>query len=336
MELNLPPDAVTGSQVGVDLLADYLELAAFLADDAVVRTADIQQPLALDADGDADLNRELAGETDGVVAEGVVVDAVERIRGRRDALEAAYPFTLAEQGDILICELDENSLGHVAYVLCLVLSNLESVSPVLVGSGACPADDEVRRLREYFQYFATAALAAEVGGDAWSFGFPRPGGSGFLSKLTEIWAVLGDGRVEPQRGAPAQPKDDQVDVFAARPHRDGLPGFLFAAAQVATGKDARKKSLKAHLDAFRHRWFAAQPVTAIVPYMIVPFATDNEQFVDDVRVMGNVLHRLRVPCRVAEAGQLMHNAGARIEGYDRLAEAAQWVADYRKHAGAAA
>ena len=69
--------------------------------------------------------------------------------------------------------------------------------------------------------------------------------------------------------------------------------------------------------------------------MIVPFATADSQFVDDVRLMGNVLHRLRVPRRVAEAARLVE-AGVAIEGYDRLAEVARWVADYRNRAGAAA
>ena len=141
--------------------------------------------------------------------------------------------------------------------------------------------------------------------------------------------------MEPQTGAPRQPKDDQIDVFAARPHPDGLPGFPFAAAQVATGRNAREKSLKGHLNAFKGRWFGTPPVTDFIAYMIVPFATADDQFVDDVRVMGNVLHRLRVPRRVAEAARLVE-AGVGIEGYDQLAEVAQWVTDYRKRASAAA
>ena len=56
---------------------------------------------------------------------------------------------------------------------------------------------------------------------------------------------------------------------------------------------------------------------------------------DDVRVMGNVLHRLRVPRRVEEAARLIEE-GVTIEGYDRLAEVARWVAEYRHRAGAAA
>ena len=67
----------------------------------------------------------------------------------------------------------------------------------------------------------------------------------------------------------------------------------------------------------------------------VPFAADDTQFVDDVRVTGNVLHRLRVPRRAAEAGGLV-DAGVKIEGYDRLAEVAHWIAAYRQGAGATA
>ena len=118
-------------------------------------------------------------------------------------------------------------------------------------------------------------------------------------------------------------------------HPDSLPGFLLAVAQVATGANWRQKSLKGHLSAFKSRWFGTQPVTDFIPYMVVPFATADNQFMDDVRVMGNVLHRLRVPRRVAEAARLV-KAGVTIEGYDRLAEAARWVSDYRSRAGAAA
>ena len=60
-------------------------------------------------------------------------------------------------------------------------------------------------------------------------------------------------------------------------------------------------------------------------------ATSVCQFIDDVRVMGNVLHRLRVPRRVAKAAQLVE-AGETVEGYDRLTEAVQWVTDYRERA----
>ena len=104
--------------------------------------------------------------------------------------------------------------------------------------------------------------------------------------------------------------------------------------------------MKGHVGAFKSRWFATQPVTEFSVYMIVPFAVPDDQFVDRVRTLGNVLHRLRTPRRVAEAARLVEAGAAAagrtgsgsgrvsIEGYERLAEAARWVADYRAVAAA--
>ena len=327
----LPTDVVAGSSIDVDLAADYVELTAFFAADGTARTSDLANAASLGAAEDhVDVQAEMFdGE------EEIVSSAASRIQTRRDALGTAYPFVLDDRGEVLTCELNEESFGQTAYVLSLVLSNLRTVTPVLGGSDLHPDDVEVRRLREYFQYFATAALAAEVQGNAWSFGSPRPDGLGFLTKLEQIWAQLRDGFVGRQIGAPLRPQDDQVDVFVARMHPDRLPGFLLAVAQVATGANWRQKSLKGHLSAFKSRWFGTQPVTDFIPYMVVPFATADNQFVDDVRVMGNVLHRLRVPRRVDEAARLVED-GVTIEGYDRLAEIARWVSDYRTRTGAAA
>ena len=329
--LCLPIDDVTGASIDFDQAADFLELAAFFADDRKALVSDLANQAAIGAANDhADLDEEMCnGE------EELVSGTVKRMETRRRALDGAYPFKLDHDGNILTYIPIDDSFGKTAYVLSLVLSNLKALSPILDGSGIHPSDGEVARLRQYFQYFATAALAAEIQGHSWSFGFPRPDGSGFLDKLQRIWQTLGDGRVEAQAGAPRRPKDDQVDVFAARPHPDRLPGFPLAAAQVATGRNAKDKSLKGHLGAFRSRWFARQPVTEFVAYMIVPFAWADEEFVDNVRVMGNVLHRLRVPRRVAEARRLVEE-GATVEGYDRLPEAVQWVADYRRRAETAA
>lgn len=330
--LCFPIDEVTGASIDFDRAADYLELTAFFSGHSRALVSDLANQAGIGAaDDPADLDEEMQRGVEDLVS-----STVTRIENRREALgPGAYPFDLDTRGEILTCNLDrdslgltQDSLGHTAYILSLVLSNLGSLSPILVGSRLHPDEPETGQLRRFFQYFATAALASEIHGSAWSFGFPRPDGTGFLGKLKQIWQTLGDGLVEPQPGAPRQPKDDRIDIFAARPHPDRLPGFLLAAAQVATGADARTKSLKGHIGAFKSRWFARQPVTEFLVYMVVPFARTDDQFLDDVRVMGNVLHRLRVPRRVAEAARLV-NAGETIEGYDCLAEAARWVADYR-------
>ena len=59
--------------------------------------------------------------------------------------------------------------------------------------------------RHHLQCFAAAAIAAETGGSAWSFGFPRRDHSGFLAKLKEIWDVLKDGTVNPEEGRLRKP-----------------------------------------------------------------------------------------------------------------------------------
>ena len=330
--LCLPMDDVSGASIDFDRAADFLELSALFANDSTVLASDLVNQSGIGAEEDpVDLDEELeSGDED------LIGSTVTRIENRRESLgSTAYPFDVDARGEVLVCRLAEGSLGQTAYILSLVLSNLRALSPVLGDPRLHPDDHEVRRLREFFQYFATAAMASEIHGSAWSFGAPRPDGTRFLEKLRTIWQTLGDGSVERQPGAPRRPQDDQVDVFAARLHPDRLPGFLLAAAQVATGANAREKSLKGHLSTFKSRWFGRQPATEFLAYMVVPFAVAEDNFLDDVRVMGNVLHRLRAPRRVAEAAQLVE-AGETIEGYDRLAEAARWVVDYQGRARAAA
>ena len=318
----LPSDEFGGARPpNFDLAADYLELKAVFSEEKRSFSQDIVDALELDADSEfADVDDEMRNREE--VADG----AVARIISRKHALATTYPFELDDWGDEVSFVADESELGQAAYLVSLLLSNLRAVSPLLVGSEMHPSDEDVRTLRQWFQYFATAALAAEIGGQAWSFGFPRPDGTGFIGKLSEIWAELKDGSVGADTSAPAKPMDDQVDVFAWREQKDGLPGFLLAAAQVATGKGWRDKSIGYHIDrVFPSRWFARPPVTRMVSYHVIPFARPDEEFRDDVRLLGNVLHRLRVPLRVSEAVDLA-GSGAPIEAFDRLEEAAAWIA----------
>ena len=249
MPLYLPIDAVSGPSIDVDLAADFLELTAFFADDSTVLTSELANAATLGAAEDH-------GDLQGEMQEGeeeIVSSAVNRIETRQDALDSAYPFRLDSDGNLLWYEMDDESFGQAAYILSLVLSNLRAFTPMLDGSGLHPDCAEVGKLREYFQYFATAALAAEVQGEAWSFGFPRPGGSGFLEQagtdLGKSSATAGWSRRPEPRD---QPKDDQIDVFAARPQPDGLPGFP---SRRSAGRNRPKrlveKSLKGHMDAFK-------------------------------------------------------------------------------------
>ena len=322
LDLYVPLDELVGERRGSDTAADFLELAAFFAEDGFARISDVANEASIGADDEpTDLDDEMR---EGV--EELVSEVVQRIEDRGAALGSEYPFRLGRRGHILSYESAGDSIGQGAYLLSLVLSNLQT--PILYDSRLRPEEAEIRQLRQLFQYLGTAALAAEIQGIAWSFGFPRPDGSSFLGKLTEIWSTFDDGAVGRKPGASMSPKDDKVDVFAARLHPDRQAGFLFAAAQVATGGDWAQKSLLGHWDGFRHDWFLDEPVTRFIPYMIVPFAIDDLEFRGVVSRLGNVLHRLRIPLRVSEARKLV-DAGVEIEAYDRLQEVIDWVASYR-------
>lgn len=327
--LYVPLDELAGELRDPDSAADFLELAAFFAEDGFVRTSDVANEASIGADEEpSDLEDEMK---DGL--EEMKSEVIQRIESRHEVLGSAYPFWLDPNGDILTYEPVGESLGKAAYVLSLVLSNLHS--PVLSNSRLIPEKEEIPGLRRLFQYLSTAALAAEIQGVAWSFDSPRPDGSSFLGKLKEIWSTFEDGTVSRQPGAPERPKDDKVDVFAARLHPDRQPGFLLAVAQVATGKDWKDKSLLGHLDVFKQRWFADSPATRFIPYMIVPFAVADLKLRDHVRSLGNMLHRLRLPVRVSEARKLVE-AGVTIEAYDQLPAVVDWVASYRARAREAA
>lgn len=320
----LPADEFSGTNPpNLDLAADYLEMVAALSPVGQSYSSEIVDALEMTADREfEDVNDEI--EKREVAAAG----AVTRIRLRQRALGRAYPFETDESGSTVSFLAQTPDLGQAAYLVSLILSNLRAITPLLGESELHPSKEDEKALREYFQYFATAALAAEVGGRAWSFGFPRPDGSGFLAKLAHIWSDLKDGAVDPHPSAPASPKDDKVDVFAWREHADGLPGFLFAVAQVATGKDWKDKPIRSQVkDVFPKRWFSPVPVTEWIAYHVVPFARPDGDFRDDVLVLGNVLHRIRVPKRVLEAEKLSKQ-GLAIEAFDQLQAAADWVSNY--------
>ena len=319
-----PPEEVKGTQPpDLDLAADYLELKAVLSAEKRSYSQDIFNAMDMLADRDFDsVNAEMEER------DPILIDTVGRIQLRKNILKSTYPFKLDEQGDVLYFTAEKLNLAQTAYIISLLLSNLRELSPLLIDYKRNPSEKDKRRLREYFQYIATTAIAAEVGGRAWSFGFPRPDQSGFVEKLTEVWSVIKDGDVNPDPSAPSQAKDDGIDVFACREPKDGLPGYLLIAAQVATGKDWKEKSILADINhRFPKRWFGRQPATKMIAYHVIPFARPDETFRDDVLSVGNLLHRLRVPCRVLEAQDLIEK-GVSIEGFNKLEEAPVWIMDY--------
>ena len=312
-------------QPDFDLAADYLELKAVFSRDGHSLSTDITDMLEVASEDDyGDVATEIEAP-EKRVAHG----AVGRMASRQAALGDSYPFTFDRQRTVVsFAAVDKITLGQAAYLVSLILSNLSNITPILGESVLHPSPKEVHKLRLYFQYFATAAVAGEICGAAWSFGFPRPDGSGFMDKLNEVWAVLKDGTAKAARSSPRRPMDDKVDIFAWREQNDNLPGFLLVAAQVATGKNWKDKSLLGHVNrTFQARWFEPEPASKILAYHVIPFARPDQCFRDDVLVLGNVLHRIRVPRRVMEASALVEK-GVKVEAFDESKAAVDWLRTY--------
>ena len=323
--LYFPLDRMQTRNPDLDLGADYLELKAFFFHDVgVLINDDLNNHLSISDFGTQDID----------IQDAIISPIVERVSGRQRALGDSYPFELQQNGNVLVYRGGGHtgkklSNAQSAYMISLVLSNLNSMSPILKESGLTPDKSKIDDLRKFFQYFATAALAAEVNGRAWSFGFPRPDGSGFWNKLNEAWSVIKDGIPCKAAGVQNGAKDDQVDVIAVKMHPDNLPGFLFAVAQVATGKDWDNKGIRDYFhNVFERKWFAGRgPVSSVLVYHIIPFARPDDQLCWDCARLGNILHRLRVPYLVAEAERRVC-AHKEIEAFSLLPGATEWIECY--------
>ena len=321
-----PHDSLFGTNLDADCAADVCELAAFLDDGGSFLLSDLRNDIEIGQDEyeDVDAHNRMSSEP--------IDAAVAVIESRQKILGGAYPFELDDAGSTLTYSGNLN-WPRSAYLLSLVLSHLRALSPVLDTGNLQPSDAQVRELRDWFQKIAAPALAAELGGGlAWAFGHPRMDDLPFLRKLQEIWKEIDDGAVreEPPPGAPAQVKDDDIDVIAARPQPDGEPGFPIALAQVATGKGWASKSVRNHVqNVFFECWFVDRPASQVWSYHIIPFIIKAEVMRRQTLSLGHILHRLRLVRLLANAEQDVEGERIRSEGTEAFDHLILWLEAYR-------
>lgn len=322
----IPQDQLTGASPDFRLAADLIELTAWLASHKRALLTDLVA--ALEIGQDEYENLDVVIET----RDRITAETAGEIEYRARQLGEAYPFALDKRGSLLSFR-DGHNWGRTLYLLSLVLSHLSSEgSPVLEQAGLLPADAEVVLLRRWFQVCAAASIAAEIGGDAWTFGWPRPDGSAFLDKLKAIWGHLKDGSVreEPQPGSPCCVKDDEIDIIAARRSCDDSLGFPIILAQVASGKNWRSKPLRGHADyVFYPEWFSELPASQTLVYHVIPFAVDPVFVRRETRRLGHLMHRVRLCFRALEAHEAKRRGAAMtIEGIEAFDEVNDWTAAY--------
>lgn len=326
-----------------NLSADYIELTAYFSEASEAFFSVLIHAMQISTEQDrVNISSEVS------VREEIASETREVIRRRAELLGDVYPFSLGKGEDSLLYTGPGTSslslshacsLGQTSYMLSLVLSNLPPVGQVLDTNRVKVDKREIMKIRKYFQYIATAALAGEISGSAWSFGFPRLDGAKFQDALREVWRTLRDGEVNSSLVDSKITKDDKIDVIAARTHSDGYPGYLLAVGQVATGRNWKDSSIIEYVvrgGDFRTKWFLPQPVTDFICYNIVPFTfayfTEAErfEFSNLCLDLGNILHRLRIPYRVKEACLLHKEGKISIQEVDKLNEVVDWIKQYKE------
>lgn len=223
------------------------------------------------------------------------------LASRIDQLGSAYPFELSENGETLSLK-EEISPGAYIYLFCLLLSHPKK-GVVLNGKYLPKITNTTRDL---FQASSTLAAAGIVNGNAYSFGFPRPDGTGFLGKLKLVYEKFGEGKVVDSipKGASKRPKDEQIDVIAWKDRADGAAGKHYVLGQVASGDNWPGKTIKgAGITRFHGTWFgnpqiASQALAALfIPFCVIPDEGDSTQ--DRLHVLslefGDVYYRHVLP-----------------------------------------
>ncbi|KJS37093.1 MAG: hypothetical protein VR74_10170 [Hyphomonas sp. BRH_c22] len=263
----------------------------------------------------------------------LVVESAASVLTLRERLgRDGYPFSLDEAGARLTYIGVEN-WGRKSYLLSLFLSHLATVTDVLGQAERAPDGASVRNLRNWFQQMAAAILAAELRGMGWAFGWPRPDHTNFHTKMNQVWRAIGDGTLHdpPPQDAPQSIKDCEIDVVAARPNKDQMPGFQLAMAQVATGANWKDKSVRTMVDnAFFDFWFSRPPASQRTAYHIIPFVLSKRDSYWETLRLGHILSRLRL-CQLAHlAESLIALDQITSEGTDAFANFNSWAVQYRQ------
>ena len=255
------------------------------------------------------------------------------IRQREDYLGAAYPFEFNNSEEGLLLK-SKPQVGHVVYLFCLLLSNAKNAEIFELDTFSYELNNFVRDL---FQACATWAAAKVVSGSACSFGFPRPDGSNFLTKLREVYALFGEGQVRgiPLPGVSSSPKDEGIDVIAWAHRADAAAGRFYVLGQVATGGNWPSKSIVEYIAPFHENWFVDMPSSPATAALFIPYCitlTGNATLTEQIHILtrryGHVYYRYLIP-QLADEGYMLAqtDANVSIERTSDFVHIQSWVSD---------
>lgn len=277
------------------LLADWLEFKVLFSEHSVFRINDL---LRISDEDQEEENPDIAEQDS--INEQAVDAAIMEIRTRMDSLNSSYPFKLASEDTELILTSPpaDFSPGSYIYLFCLFFSHINRDDVII------PDPPDTNADRDIMQICATLAAAGDVNGNAISFGFPRPGNTGFLSALNKTYRSMGEGEIVDAipNGVSQHTKDAGVDVIAWSNTPDRAPGRTYLLGQVASGKDWETKSISGLIGPFHNTWFTRQPASTPIPAMFIPFCMDvkhtrelSEKIYYQTLIFGKLFYRYRLP-----------------------------------------
>jgi hypothetical protein len=252
-----------------DTFTDWLELSACLHPAGRIYLVDIER--AWEAQRQAQDSDYEGGELEFDNWLRPIIGCIER---RAKALGEAYPFELDDNADMLgyLAKLSDDHVGHVVYLLCLVISALPDSevmqTPTLVLDN---------KIRDQFQSCAAWAAAGFVGGSCHVLGWPRPERDPFIKALEHIYHVsMADGEAEVRKGrvpgASSAEKDAGIDIIAWKPRLDRMAGKIYLLGQVASGQNWRDKPVAPDVKSLHDNWFNFYPVSHAIPAIFIPYS----------------------------------------------------------------
>jgi len=308
------------------LLADWLELTAFVNPSGQTYLNDLVDALDLCWDQEAEIIHERDQLIDDI---GSII--AEEIGTRSRVLSNSYPFVVSRDGSSIVVH-EPLSDGSTTYLLCLILSH--ATRSDIVDKRMAPSQSDLHAARNaLFEGCATLAAAAICNGPSFRIGALRRGAGGLLDKLNEIWQLVGDGsvRTEPHDDAPQGVNDGGVDVIAFAPMPDRRSGSILLFGQAASGHNWDGKEIGERVKKrFSQDWFDPVPASPIRSATFVPF-----------RVLGDlhrlthghemIVDRLRLPYFAARARDLEANGIGPIECLDIIEDVRDWVNQQKDH-----
>ena len=329
-----------------EVLADWWEISALTHEFSEIGLSSL---IGRTDSGEA---RARESEDLGKDADNTSSQIIAEISSRSDALEASYPFSISDNGEILTFDAP-TEIGGQLYLLCLGFSHPNSSillsEPFL--EGLIRADP--RRL--LFESISAIGVAGFIQGNA------KILGTSILSDDPDevdlkkrkiirfqemIYNLVGDGtplgRIPP--GVSTMTKDAGIDIIAwKKTNRGDPPHAQYIIAQVASGENWKTKSAKSAEKEWHKAWFNPSPITpanclTAMPFCFVPDIPTEPMYSREENVKayrglmlerhGQVLSRKLLP-HYAKLGQELHaQGGFEIDGIDRIPELETWSREF--------